>query len=375
MFGVCGLALLALTYLLVSHFSGHLLGLARNAPLVMRPGGASQALPQLPPAARLQAEAQAALSREHSGDLHQLLLWSLVALTVMTLASLALGWFVAGRVLLPLRTMTARTRAISGTNLHARLGLTGPADELTELGETIDALLERLESAFDAQRRFVDNASHELRTPLTRIRTALDVAMAKPEPVPPELVAVDRKVRDGLDRADRLIDGLLTLGWAEQGELPATELIALHELTAAAIDEHQAASAERGISVEQDLQPAFVQGSATLVGRMLANVIENGVRHNETGGWMRVALSCEDRITALTVDTGGARFDQAQVQSLTQPFRRLRADRIESARGVGLGLSIVAAIARAHSGRLALHARAEGGLRVRIELPTAEPCR
>lgn len=369
MFCVCGLGLLALTYVLVSHFSGHLLGLARHAPLVSRPGSGSGSLPQLPSVAQLQAAAQAELTRQHNGDLHQLLLWSLVALAVMTLASVALGWFASGRVLSPLRTMTLRTREISRDNLHERLALVGPEDELRELSDTIDALLDRLESAFDSQRRFVDNASHELRTPLTRIRTALDVAVAKPGPLPAELLSLDSKVREGLDRADRLMGGLLELGRAEYGGLDSSELVALHELAAIAIAEHDAQSSEREITVERDLQPAFVRGSATLINRMLANVIENGVRHNELGGWMRVALMADERVAALTVDTGGARFDEDQVRELAQPFRRLRADRVESARGAGLGLSIVAAIARAHSGRLTLQARQSGGLRVRIELP------
>lgn len=370
MFCVCGLALLTLTYVLVSHFSGHLLGLARHAPLVTRPNTTANSLPQLPTARRLQAQAQAALTRQHSGDLHELLLWSLVALAVMTLASIALGWFAAGRVLAPLRMMTVRTRRISRDNLHQRLALAGPDDELKELGDTIDALLERLESAFDAQRRFVDNASHELRTPMARIRTALDVAVAKPGAVPPELLSLETKVRDGLDRADHLMEGLLALGRAEHGELPSTELVALHDLAAAAIDEHEPHSHDQGITVTHDLRPAFVRGSPTLISRMLANVIENGVRHNTPGGWMRVELSTDDRLAALTVDTGGDRFEQGQVEALAQPFRRLRADRVESARGAGLGLSIVAAIARAHSGRLSLRARHTGGLQVRIELPT-----
>jgi len=370
LFCVGSSALLALTYVLVSHFSGHLLGLARNAPLLTRPAAATRALPHLPSVGRLQAQAQAALTRQHDGDLHQLVLWSLVALGVMTVVSVALGWFAAGRVLAPLRLMTARTRRISRVNLDERLALAGPEDELKELGDTIDALLERLEAAFTAQRRFVDNASHELRTPLTRIRTALDVAVAKPGQPPVELVSLDRKVREGLDRADRLMDGLLALGRAEQGEPPGNELVALDELAAAVIAEHRTEREQHGITVQQELMPARVCGSATLLGRMLANVIENGLRHNQPGGWMSVSLRAEPQLAALTVDTGGARFDQRQVDALAQPFTRMHADRVGSERGAGLGLSIVAAIARAHGGRLLLHARSSGGLQVRIELPS-----
>jgi signal transduction histidine kinase len=182
MFCVCGAALLAIAYLLTSHFSGTVLQVSHQAPArsarsASEPGAP---LPALPSLARLERQAQHDLVAQHSSDLHQLLVWSLVALAVMGVVSLATGWIVAGRVLAPLRTMTARTRRISQDSLHERLALGGPADELRELGDTIDELLARLEAAFGAQRRFVASASHELRTPLTRIRTALDVALGKP---------------------------------------------------------------------------------------------------------------------------------------------------------------------------------------------------
>jgi signal transduction histidine kinase len=371
MFCACGAVLLAITYLLVRYFSGHVLQVSHSGPLdsLRSASGSSRPLPALPSLAQLQSEAQRDLVTQHNSDLRQLLIWSLVALAATGAGSLAIGWLVADRVLAPLRTMTAATKRISQDNLHERLALPGPADELRELGDTIDALLARLEAAFDAQRRFVANASHELRTPLARIRTALDVAIGKPAPVPPQVMALDRKIREGLDRADRLMEGLLVLGRAEHGELCDRAAVAVPAIIDAALAELAADIAAKRITVERDLVPLSVPGNLTLIGRMVENVIDNGIRHNQPGGWVRVTLAERGDRAELTVESSGEMLDPGQVQNLAQPFRRLRADRTGSARGAGLGLSIVAAIATAHNGKLALHAREHGGLRLLIELP------
>src|SRR6266536_3607930 len=234
-----------------------------------------------------------------------LLIASLFALAVMTVVSVALGWLVAGRALRPVREMTAAAQRISEDNLDERLAVQGPKDELKELGDTIDGLLERLEIAFKAQRRFVANASHELRTPLTTMRAALDVALAKPDPAPPQTMALAARLRTELDRIDR----------------------------------------------------------------MLENVIDNAVCHNTDGGWIRITSGTADGRASVVVENGGPVLEQDQVRELSQPFRRIGADRTGSDSGSGLGLSIVAAIAEAHGGSLDLQARPEGGLRVSIQLP------
>ena len=373
LFCVCGAALLAITYLLVRHFSGRVLRVSHIAPAtgVRSASGQSARLPALPSLEGLRRQAQHQLVAQHGRDLHQLLVWSLVALAVMGVVSLVIGWLLAGRVLAPLRTMTARARRISQDNLDERLALGGPADELRELGDTIDDLLARLEAAFGAQRRFVANASHELRTPLARIRTALDVALGKPDPAPPPLIALDHKIREGLDRADRLMEGLLALSRAEQGELTDSGVLRLGDLINATLAEHRAQITAKQITLERSLDPISVIGSPTLLGRLVENVVDNGVRHNQTGGWMGITLRDAGSRAQLTVDTSGPPLDQALVDDLDQPFRRLRSDRTGSVQGAGLGLSIVAAIATAHRGSLALHARKQGGLQVVIDLPLA----
>jgi signal transduction histidine kinase len=294
-----------------------------------------------------------------------------IALGIMTVVSIALSWIVAGRVLRPLRTMTATTRQISEHSLHERLAMQGPGDELKELGDTIDGLLGRLEGSFNAQRRFVANASHELRTPHAMIRTSVDVATAKPGPLPPQVEVLADKVREGLDRADRLLEGLLTLARAQHGALPDRATVSLRQVVSAALDARGDAIARMDVEVDRALRDARVDGSETLLSRMVENVIDNAVRHNERGGWIHVETGMDGAAATLVVETGGRVLDESKVQELAQPFRRLGADRTGSENGTGLGLSIVAAIAAAHGGALHLHARPQGGLRVLIVLPPA----
>ncbi|HEY2548963.1 MAG TPA: HAMP domain-containing sensor histidine kinase [Streptosporangiaceae bacterium] len=308
----------------------------------------------------------------HAGLSHELLIGSAIALGIMTVVSLVVGWGLAGRMLRPLRAMTAATRRISADNLQERLALSGPRDELTELADTIDGLLERLEGAFAAQRRFVANASHELRTPLTTIRAALDVAVAKPEPVPAQTIALAGRLRAELDRVDGLLDGLLALARAQHGVLPGQADLSLADAVSGSISARAGAIAASNLTVlRENAGATLVTGSEPLLRRMVDNVIDNAVVHNSDGGWIRASAMADGGRARLVVETGGQLLDQQQVAQLGQPFRRLGADRTGSDGGAGLGLSIVAAIAAAHGGTLDLHARPEGGLRVAITLPLA----
>jgi signal transduction histidine kinase len=310
---------------------------------------------------------------------HALVLSSLIALAIMTIVSAVLGWLVAGRALRPVSQMTAAARRISEDNLNERLAVAGPHDELKELGDTIDGLLTRLEGAFNAQRRFVANASHELRTPLTTMRASLDVALAKPEPAPPQTVALAGRLRAELDKTDALLEAFLVLARAQHRELAGYTTLPLDYIVAAALAGQGAAIGARHLTVRDTSAPggAWVTGSQALLSRLVENVIGNAVRHNADGGWIQVTTRADGDRVSLVVENGGAVLDQAQVAELAQPFRRLGpdltgTDRTGSDQGSGLGLSIVAAIAEAHGGTLDLQARDGGGLRVRVDLPAAE---
>ncbi len=312
-------------------------------------------------------------SQSHSAISHQLITASFIALGIMTLLSVGLGWLVAGRALRPVRQMTAAAQRISEDSLNERLDVAGPRDELKVLGDTIDGLLERLEAAFAAQRRFVANASHELRTPLTTMRASLDVALAKPEPAPPQTVALAARLRTELDRVDALLEAFLVLARAQHRDLPGQVVLPLDYVVSAALGGRTEAIAAKRLTVQDSAEAggAWVAGSPALLSRMVENVIDNAIGHNDDGGWIAIRSFAGARTAGLIVENGGQELTQEQAAELAQPFRRFGADRTGSDNGSGLGLSIVAAIVAAHGGELDLQAREGGGLRVRIELPAA----
>ncbi|MFF5218546.1 sensor histidine kinase [Micromonospora sp. NPDC000442] len=353
-----GTGLLGLTFLL-SGGSISRVAPAGNPPVQRSADPAQQRIQQL----------EDQLATVHTQQSRQLLAGSMVALIVMAVVSLLLGRVLAKRVLRPLRLITSATRRISADSLDRRLAVTGPADEVKDLGDTIDELLERLEASFAAQRRFVANASHELRTPLATIRASLDVAGAKPDPAPSTVALADR-VRTQLDRVDHLLDGFLVLARAQHGTPADATMVDLGDLIGTALHERTTDAKTKRLKVTVDVPPATAtQGSPALLARMVANVIDNAVTHNEHGGWIEITGSASEEETVLVVETGGRVLDQQEVDRLSQPFERLGGERIGSS---GLGLSIVAAVAAAHGGRLALLARPEGGLCVSITLPVSK---
>jgi signal transduction histidine kinase len=305
------------------------------------------------------------------GELHRLLIESGIALALMALVSIGLGWLVAGRVLRPLRAMTLAARQISEESLDERLAVHGPADELKDLGDTIDGLLARLETAFEAQRRFVANASHELRTPLAMMRTSLDVALGKPSPVPAEVTVLAGKLEEGLDQADKLLENLLLLARAQQGGVGEITDASLRSLVAEALDANRAEIVQRGLAVDDDTVEGDVTGNGTLLARLVANLVDNAVRHNVPGGHVRISNDFQGARARLIVESDGQVIPEEQVQRLGEPFYRLGAERVANNDGTGLGLSIVRAIASGHGGNLELQARPKGGLRAVVELPAA----
>ena len=244
-------------------------------------------------------ELEEQLAAVHTQQNRQLLAASLVALIVMALVSLVLGRVLARRVLRPLRRITSATRRISADSLDRRLAVAGPTDEVKELADTIDELLERLEASFAAQRRFVANASHELRTPLATMRASLDVAVAKPDPAASTVALADR-LRTQLDRVDHLLDGFLVLARAQHGAFADAAAVDLDDLVREALRDRHADTATKGLRATVDVpEETVVQGSPALLARLVGNVVDNAVTHNENGGWIEITGS-------VTGDGGGA---------------------------------------------------------------------
>jgi signal transduction histidine kinase len=299
-----------------------------------------------------------------STALHRLLVEYLFALGVMTLIAVATGWLLAGRALRPLRDITATARRVSGENLGERIALSGPADELKELADTFDGMLGRLDDAFASQRHFVANASHELRTPLAIMRTEVDVALADPDASAYELRGMGEAIRETIDRCERLIESLLVLAKSEAASW-REEPVDLAALAADCITDLHARAEEAHVNIRADLDEARTLGDVRLLERLVANLVDNGLRHNEPGGFLDVSTRAVNGGVQLTVANGGPSIDPLEAQTLAEPFRRL--DR--SLGGFGLGLSIVRSVAGAHGGRTQVIARAEGGLEVRVNLP------
>ena len=308
-------------------------------------------------------------SRQRGPDARRvLLIRSGIALAIMTAVSLVLGWLVAGRVLRPLRTITATTLRISAHNLHERLALAGPDDELTELGDTVDGLLARLEAAFAAQRQFVANASHELRTPLARQRTLLEVALADPDPDVGTLLATcERVLRAGLQQ-ERLIEALLTLARSERG-LEHREEVDLRAVTGEVLAAQRPTATVR---VRATLGPAVVLGDRPLTERLVANLVDNAVRHNRPGGHVDVATATVDGRPTLRVANSGPVVPAGEIPRLLQPFQRSTGRRRANPDGLGLGLPIAAAVATAHDAELDVRPGSAGGLVTEVTFPAAD---
>ncbi len=291
------------------------------------------------------------------------------ALAGMVAVSFGLGWVVAGRMLRPIHDITDTARRLSDENLHERIGLEGPPDELKELADTFDSMLARLDTAFRAQKEFVANASHELRTPLALIATEVDVALDDPNLDPAEYSDTLVAVRGAVDRAQELIDRLLVLARAEGPA--ATDRVDLAETAGSALDEALRTSPHGSLQVDRDLQPAMVQGDQPLLTRLVGNLVENAVRYNRPDGWLRVETGASEGRARLCVANSGEPVPPEQVAALFGRFERGDRARDRRSGGFGLGLAIVQAVATAHDGRVSAEALDEGGLAVTVELPSS----
>jgi signal transduction histidine kinase len=296
---------------------------------------------------------------------HQLLVGSAVALALLIPIALAAGWFVAGRFLRPLRAITATARAISAGNLHQRLGLGEPADELTELGAILDDLFARLEASFDAQRHFVANASHELRTPLAGLRTLLEVTLADPGADAGTLRSACQEALALGGHQERLVQALLTLATSERG-ITRRDTLDLAQAAAGVLASRRDQAAETGVDLAEHLMPAVTAGDPGLIESLIANLIDNAIRHNHPGGHVQVTTQTSGPQATLTVINSGPVIPGDQIQRLFQPFQRLAPDRNGPRDGYGIGLAIVNAVTQAHHATLTTSARPEGGLSITV---------
>jgi signal transduction histidine kinase len=294
---------------------------------------------------------------------------SLIGLGVLVIASVGLGWLVSGRALRPVRSITEAARQASDLRLGQRLALSGPDDELKQLADTFDVMLERLDAAFTSQKRFVANAAHELRTPLTAMRTAIEVTLSKPTRTPDQLEAMAARVKRSVERAEATAEALLTLATSELG--PTTqEPVDLATATEDGLDATHAALDQRHIKVDAALKPALAHGDRVLLERMIANLVENAVRHNNPGGWIGIRTIQQADTAVFEIANTGPSIPAEQIPTLFEPFARAQ-QRLGSSDGVGLGLSIASAIARAHNATITARPRPGGGLEMSVTVPTS----
>jgi signal transduction histidine kinase len=386
LFVASGAALLAITYVLVRHATDEVLvgtrgkttfvinntRKSKTAPLrsqvhAVGKGGSPAKLTPQQAAAQFRRDRALAKS-QHNTEMRQLLEQSGVALAIMTALSIMLGWLVAGRVLRPLRTITNAAQEISASNLHRRLALEGPDDELTRLGNTFDGLLERLEASFAAQRQFVANASHELRTPLTFERTLLEVALADPNATGETLRRTCEQVLANSEHQEELIEALLTLSRSQRG-LEQREPLDLASVTETVLATMRERAERCGIDVHASLRPAETSGDGRLAERLISNLVDNGIRHNHTRGRIDVQTTTKAGRSVVSVANSGPIVPADEVERLFRPFHRLGTTRADDRDGIGLGLSIVKAVAAAHDATLTIQPRPNGGLQIAVAFP------
>jgi signal transduction histidine kinase len=314
------------------------------------------------------------LSQQARHDARDYLLHTgLIYFVVIVVIGAAGGYLLARQALRPIAKVTRTARQLSTETLDQRIDLGGPDDELRELADTFDEMLSRLDAAFDGQKLFVANASHELRTPLSVIRTELDVTLSDPDASREELRRMGEVALAATERAQRLVGSLLTLARlqsGDRGELGLREPVDLAALVAPVLASVAGEAAERAISIDTETSTARTSGDPRLLERLIGNLVENAVRHNVNGGWLRVSCGEANGRMWLHVANGGQVIPPGDVDGLFEPFRR--GGKVRTAtRGAGLGLSIVRMIVEAHHGRLQAAAPPFGGLAVRIELPCA----
>jgi signal transduction histidine kinase len=313
------------------------------------------------------AQIDALRREERQSALRQVRIQAWIALVVTSAGALLLGWLIAGQTLAPIREITAHAQHASEETLNERIDLRGPPDELKELADTFDSMLDRLQAAFESQRRFAAQASHELRTPLAIIRAESDVTLAAPDVTERE-EAFATSIRDAADRSERLVDGLLALARSES-TLRDSRRVDLAELAGDVVGEQTDAADAAGVELDLDLGEGVVNGDRALLWRLIGNLVENAIRYNRPGGWARIRVGTEGANVMLKVENSGPIIAPDIVDSLFEPFQRGATGSRSRASGHGLGLTIVRSVAAAHGGEVTALALPEGGLSVTVTMP------
>lgn len=304
----------------------------------------------------------------------------LVYLGVIVVVGAAGGYLMARQAFAPVARVTRTAQQLSTKTLKQRIDLGGPDDELRELADTFDNMLARLDAAFESQRMFVANASHELRTPLAVMRTELDVTLGDDQASADELRRMANVLVDATMRAQHLVDSLLVLARLQAGdraELDSREQLDLAEMVPGVVNSVRSEAASRQITIDVDAQSAQTVGDPRLLERVLGNLVENGIRYNVLGGWLRVATGTGPAADGgecawLQVENTGPLVAAEGLENLFEPFRR--GGKVRTAtRGAGLGLAIVRMTVGVHGGTITATPRVGGGLIVRVELRPTGP--
>ncbi|SPE99399.1 sensor histidine kinase [Streptomyces sp. MA5143a] len=376
MFLIAGILLLSIIYLLAAQAIN-----TGNQPLFKIVGGkyisvSSEQCPAVDadstvnvPLSDFNAAIANCIDDQRAAALDAFLSRSLLALLGLAVIAFAFGYAMAGRVLAPLGRITRTARAVAGSDLSRRIELDGPDDELKELADTFDDMLERLQRAFTAQQRFVGNASHELRTPLAINRTLLEVHLSDPN-APAELQQLGKTLLATNERSEQLVEGLLLLARSDN-QIVERKPVDLAEVASQAVDQVHAEADAKKVEIRGERAPAVVQGNGVLLERIALNLVQNAVRYNVPGpgGWVEVTTELQQGQAVLVVTNTGPVVPAYEIDNIFEPFRRLRTERTGSDKGVGLGLSIVRSVARAHGGHIAAQPREGGGLVMRVTLP------
>ena len=368
LFFLAGIVLLGVTYLLVKQsLDARGVAFGDRAALFRVPFGFD------PNAAeRLQGEIRLAQNEFRTQTLDSVLTQGSIALGIVGVVAIGFGWLISDRVLRPLQRITDTAgriaRAdIAGQGLHERIALDGPSDEIKNLADTFDTMVERLDRSFDGQRRFVANASHELRTPLAINRALIELAITKPD-ASADARQLGQSLLEINQRHERLIDGLLTLADSENAVSERSH-VDLADVAAHVAETSGAVAADARVDLQTDLEPAPTTGDPVLLERLVHNLVENAIRHNRVDGWLTIRTRHADGGAELVVTNTGPPVPRYELETIFLPFRRLAGERASPDRGFGLGLSIVAAVARAHGGTVTAAPRDGGGLIVTVRLP------